>query len=106
MTKRVPIKTKTDKDILNEYIVRYQPSEADLMEAFGVSRQTIWNYKSGYPKPDIKRLANIARRADWIGDMAREMLALRGLTVLPGQPGRISPLVRPWAGRDPAQGKG
>lgn len=81
MTKRVPIKTKTDKDILNEYIVRYQPSEADLMEAFGVSRQTIWNYKSGYPKPDTKRLANIARRADWIGDMAREMLALRGLTV-------------------------
>ena len=79
--KKLPIKAITDKDILNEYIVRYQPSDVDLQETFGVSRQMVWCYKVGEWKPGTSRLAKMAQRADFYGDMAREMLALRGLKV-------------------------
>ncbi len=78
---KLTMKPKTDKDILNEYLVQYQPTDADLQEAFDVSRQMVWNYKTGIWKPGSVRLGNMAQRADWVGDMAREMLSLRGLTV-------------------------
>lgn len=81
MANKLAMKVKTDKDILNEYLVKYQPTEADLQEAFGVSRQMIWNYKTGVCNPGAVRLGEMAKRADWVGDMAREMLALRGLSV-------------------------
>lgn len=81
MAKKLAMKSRTDKDILNEYLVKYQPTDADLQEAFGVSRQMVWNYKTGLWNPGAVRLGDMAKRADWIGDMAREMLSLRGLMV-------------------------
>jgi transcriptional regulator with XRE-family HTH domain len=80
MTKAT-MKRKTAKDVLNEYILNYQPKDEDLLEAFDVSRQRLWEYKNGFGKPSSERLGKMAKRADWVGDMAREMLALRGLQV-------------------------
>ena len=81
MTKKLPIQTITDKDILNEVIVAYDPKTVDLCEAFDVSRQMVHQYKIGEKRPSSERLVRMAQRADFYGDMARRMLDLRGLRV-------------------------
>jgi len=78
---KIQIKTKkTAKDVLVEYQVRYQFSDADLMELFGVSRQMVWNYLTGRMAPSITRLLWLAssKAGEWEGEMCREMLLARG----------------------------
>lgn len=83
MTKRIPIKIKTDKDIINEYGYGY----ADLMDLFDVSRQMAYNYLTGISRPALERLREVAiSKSDEIeGKMCREILANRGFVVIEGQ---------------------
>lgn len=81
MIKKLAMKPITDMDVLNEYIVLYDPKDEDLMDALDVSRQRLWEYKTGRGRPSSSRLGKVATRADFVGDMARKMLALRGLQV-------------------------
>lgn len=81
MAKKLNMKVKTDKDILAEFILKYQPKDADLMDAFGVSRQQVWKYQTGNATPSTERLVRMAGSAEWTGDMAREMLTNRGIHV-------------------------
>ncbi len=81
MTKKLPIETKTPKDVLNEYINEFQPTDADLAEIFGVSRQMVWNYKTGEYRPSIERLYKVANEhaGEWEGQMAAAMLEAMGI---------------------------
>lgn len=81
---KIPIKTRTVKDVLNEYILKYQPKDADLLDLFGVTRQALWNYKMGHHQPGVRRLYLIAmeHQDEWEGEMAREMLETMGVTIL------------------------
>lgn len=81
---KIQIKTKTVKDVLNEYINKYQPKDADLLDLFGVSRQALWNYKMGHHQAGLKRLYEIAmaHKGEWEGEMALEMLETMGVTIL------------------------
>ena len=81
---KIPIKNRTVKDVLNEYINKYQPKDVDLCELFGVSRQALWNYKKGHHLPGVKRLYEIAvaHTGEWEGAMALDMLATMGVTIL------------------------
>ena len=80
MTKRVPIKTKTDKDFFIEYGYGY----ADLMDIFDVSKQQAFMYLRGEYKPSTERLREVALRnpGEMEGKMCREILAGRGFVIL------------------------
>jgi transcriptional regulator with XRE-family HTH domain len=82
---KITIKTtKTTKDVLNEYINEYKPTDADLLEIFDVTRQTLWNYKTGFHQPSVKRLYEIAvsKTGEWESKMAYDMLETMGVSLL------------------------
>lgn len=77
------MKVKTAKDVLVEYQVKYQFSDADLMDLFGVSRQMVWNYLTGRYVPSADRLMKIIASKtgdEWEGQMALDVLKARGVS--------------------------
>ncbi|MBI5933301.1 MAG: helix-turn-helix transcriptional regulator [Chloroflexi bacterium] len=77
------MKTKTAKDVLVEYQVKYQFKDADLMDLFFVSRQMVWKYLTGRAVPSADRLMKIAadKAGEWEGKMALDVLKARGITI-------------------------
>lgn len=66
----------TTAQITKKYRNQVRLSLAKFSEALGCSRGAVNQWEHGIVKPNRYRLADFARRTDWVGDWARECLEI------------------------------